>query len=195
MTMDYVTAIAQYLPQNDQEAQDQKVIMEYIRLFPDTILTRENEFAHITSSGFILNQDLDKALMVHHNIRNSWSWTGGHVDGETDFLQVALCEAREETGVENIYPLSPDIVSLDVLPGPGHRKDGKWVSSHQHLSVAYILIASEEDRLQVKGDENSAVSWFPLEKFIREHFSAGDVYLYRKVIERARLVGKGAVAK
>lgn len=186
MTMDYVTAIAQYLPQNDQEAQDQKVILDYIRLFPDTILTRGNEFAHITSSGFILNKELDKALMVHHNIRNSWSWTGGHVDGETDFLNVAIKEAREETGLETLAPLSPDIVSLDVLSVSGHRKNGNWVSSHQHLSVAYILIASEEDKLRVKEDENSAVSWFILDKFTQEHFSTRDVYLYGKLIERAR---------
>lgn len=184
--MTFVTAIAEYSPMNDQETQDQKVIMDYIRLFPNTILTRENEFAHITSSGFILNQGLDKALMVHHNIRNTWSWTRGHVDGETDFLNVALKEAREETGVKTLAPLSPEITSLDVLTVQGHRKKGNWVSGHLHLSVAYILIANEVDKLRVKEDENSAVSWFSLERITQEQFSARDVYLYGKLIERAR---------
>lgn len=186
--MTFVTAIADYVPMNDQEVQDQKVIVDYIQQFPDTILTRENEFAHITSSGFILNKQLDKALMVHHNIRNSWSWTGGHVDGETDFLNVALKEAREETGVKTLAPLSSKISSLDVLTVQGHRKKGKWVSGHVHLSVAYILIANEGDKLRVKVDENSAVRWFALNKITRDHFSARDIYLYGKLVERAQSI-------
>lgn len=184
--MDFLTAIGTYNPKNDQEAQDKRVILDYIRQFPDTILTRENEFAHITSSGFLMNSSLDKVLMVHHNIRNSWSWTGGHVDGEGDFLQVAMKEAREETGVVSLVPLSPEIASLDVLTVEGHRKNGKWVSGHIHLSVAYILIANEVDKLRVKADENSAVSWFALDKITQEQFSTRDVYLYGKLAERAR---------
>lgn len=34
--------------------------------------------------------------MVYHNIYNSWSWLGGHADGETDLLAVALREVKEE---------------------------------------------------------------------------------------------------
>jgi len=61
-------------------------------------LLRDNEIAHITSSGFILNKSLDKALLIHHNIRNVWAWTGGHADGNSNLLEVAIQEAVEETG-------------------------------------------------------------------------------------------------
>ena len=47
--------IQSYVPMNEQEVQDQKVILNYIKLFEHNILTRENAFAHLTSSGFILN--------------------------------------------------------------------------------------------------------------------------------------------
>ena len=97
--------IQSYVPMNEQEVQDQKVILNYIKLFEHNILTRENEFAHLTSSGFILNEARDKVLMIYHNLYNSWAWTGGHADGEADLLAVAIKEAKEETGVANIRPL------------------------------------------------------------------------------------------
>ena len=90
----------------------------------DNILTRENAFAHLTSSGFILNENKDKVLMIYHNLYNSWAWTGGHADGEDDLLEVAIKEAKEETGVVNIHPLSTQIMSLDILPVWGHMKKG-----------------------------------------------------------------------
>ena len=53
----YVDEIRAYTPQNEQEAADQRLILEYIRLFPDNILTRDNEIAHLSSSGFVVNAD------------------------------------------------------------------------------------------------------------------------------------------
>ena len=146
----YVDEIRAYTPQNEQEAADQRLILEYIRLFPDNILTRDNEIAHLSSSGFVVNADGTRVLMAHHNIYRVWAWTGGHADGEGDLLSVALWEAREETGVEHIRPLSPAIASLDILPVWGHVKRGKWVPSHQHLNVSYLLVADERDALQIR---------------------------------------------
>ena len=156
----YVDEIRAYTPQNEQEAADQRLILEYIRLFPDNILTRDNEIAHLSSSGFVVNADGTRVLMAHHNIYRVWAWTGGHADGEGDLLSVALREAREETGVEHIRPLSPAIASLDILPVWGHVKRGKWVPSHQHLNVSYLLVADESDALQIREGENSRVGWF-----------------------------------
>ena len=56
----------------------------------DDVLVRDNEIAHITSSGFIVNKLRTKVLMIHHNIYNSWGWTGGHADGDEDLLYVAM---------------------------------------------------------------------------------------------------------
>ena len=156
----YVDEIRAYTPQNEQEAADQRLILEYIRLFPDNILTRDNEIAHLSSSGFVVNADGTRVLMAHHNIYRVWAWTGGHADGEGDLLSVALWEAREETGVEHIRPLSPAIASLDILPVWGHVKRGKWVPSHQHLNVSYLLVADERDALQIREGENSRVAGF-----------------------------------
>ena len=62
----YVDALRAYVPQDEQEATDKRMILEYISLFPDTILTRENEIAHITSSGFVVNRDATKEIGRAH---------------------------------------------------------------------------------------------------------------------------------
>ena len=91
--------------------------------------------------------------MVHHNIYKTWSWTGGHADNDSDLLYVAIKEAKEETGIQNIKPLSKNIFSLDVLPVIGHIKNNKYVSAHLHLSVAYLLEADERDKLFIKSED------------------------------------------
>ena len=96
--MDYIQAIKNFEPMNEQEQNDKKLILKFIKK-NDDVLYRDNEYAHMTSSGLIFNEKLDKILMVHHNIYNTWSWTGGHADGEADLLKVAIKEAKEETSI------------------------------------------------------------------------------------------------
>jgi len=182
----YRTQIQAYSPQDEQEAADQRMILEYIRLFPDTILTRENEIAHITSSGFVVNRDCSKVLMAHHNIYRVWAWTGGHADGETDLLSVALREAREETGAVHISPLSEDIAALDILPVWGHVKRGKYVSSHQHLNVSYLLVAEEGDPLRSRAGENSQVAWLDARRLPELTCEWQMDYVYAKLLARAK---------
>lgn len=156
--------IKAYQPVNQQEEQDQKVILDYLKNFEHNILTRENKFAHLTSSSFIVNQSLDKVLMVYHNLYQSWAWTGGHADGDTDLLAVAIKEAKEETGIKKVTVLSEEIMALDILPVWGHMKKGEYISSHQHLNVSYLLMADESEVLKIKADENSKVGWIPLDQ-------------------------------
>lgn len=159
--MNWMDAIKQYTPINEQEQKDQALILQAIQVF-DNLLTRDNELMHITSSAFLVNKARNQTLMVYHNIYNSWSWTGGHADGEADLMAVALKEAQEETGVENIHPVSSQIFSLDILPVMGHIKKGKYVAPHLHLSIAYLIEADETESLTVKADENSGVQWIPI---------------------------------
>lgn len=184
--MNYIEAIKAYEPINEQEAAEKRVILQYINDYPHNILLRENEFGHLTSSGFIMNKTLDKVLMVHHNIYNTWAWTGGHADGDEDLLHVAIKEAKEETGVKHVEPLFEDIASIDVLPVWGHVKKGVYVPTHMHLSVAYVLIADEEEELQIKADENSGVKWLNADELHKYSDEKEILEVYKKLIKKAR---------
>ncbi len=184
--MYYIDEIKAYEPVNEQEVADKRVILQYIKDYPNTILLRENEMGHLTSSGFIMNKTLDKVLMVHHNIYKTWAWTGGHADGDEDLLYVALKEAREETGVQNITPLMPEIASLDILPVWGHVKNGVYVPTHMHLSVAYVLIADESEQLHINEAENSGVKWISIDE-LEAHCNEPEIMvIYRKLIKKAK---------
>ncbi len=125
--------------------------------------------------------------MIHHNIRNTWAWTGGHADGDPDLLAVAGREAVEETGI-NVMPISAEIASVDIFTVTRHFRKGRYVNSHLHLSIAYLFTADENALPIVKEDENSAVEWFPVERINCERglFTDRDVYLYSKLIEQAK---------
>ncbi len=180
--MDWKQQLMSYSPYNEQEAADQRVILTCLNTFED-VLTRNNAIAHITCSGFVVNKGRSKALMVHHNIYHSWSWTGGHADGETDFLAVALREVEEETGVKGI-PVTTDIFSLDVLTVVGHVKNGKFITPHLHLNVAYLIEADEKQALYIAEAENSDVAWIPIDQLNdysnEEHMKP----IYNKMVEK-----------
>ena len=179
-----------YQPCNEQEEKDRLVILNALRTFPD-VFTRRNEVAHMTASAWVVNSKRDQVLMVYHNVYHSWSWLGGHADGETDLLSVALREVKEESGLMDVRPVSPDIYSLEVLTVDGHEKRGTYVSSHLHLNVTYLLEADDQAPLHIKADENSGVAWFPLEKAIEASTEPWfQERIYRKLNERLRFFHK-----
>ena len=166
MNMKIIEEIKKYRPCNAQEQRDQALILDFLEKNGDAFL-RSNLLAHMTASSWIVNPERTKTLMVYHNLYDSWSWTGGHADGETDLLSVALREAREETGIEHVRPLSPEIFSLEVLTVDGHEKRGEYVPSHLHMNVTYLLEAEESDTLHICREENSGVAWFTLEEALK----------------------------
>ena len=166
MNMKIIEEIKKYRPCNAQEQRDQALILDFLEKIGDAFL-RSNLLAHMTASSWIVNPERTKTLMVYHNLYDSWSWTGGHADGETDLLSVALREAREETGIEHVRPLSPEIFSLEVLTVDGHEKRGEYVPSHLHMNVPYLLEAEESDTLHICREENSGVAWFTLEEALK----------------------------
>lgn len=154
--------IEKYCPSCEQEQRDKDVILDFMAKNEDAFL-RTNLIAHMTASAWVVNKERDKVLMVYHNIYDSWSWTGGHADGEEDLLAVALRECREETGIKNVCPVSDQIFSLEVLTVDGHVKRGEYVPSHLHMNVTYLLEADDTQPLSVCEDENSDVRWFTLD--------------------------------
>ena len=182
----YAEQIRAYVPQNEQESVDKRIILEYIDQYGDQVLTRDNEYAHLTSSAFVVNADASKVLMAHHNLYKVWAWLGGHTDGDPDLLAVALREATEESGVQNVRPLSTEIASLDILPVWGHVKRGKYVASHQHLNVTYLLVADENDPLTVREEENSGVAWLPTDRLLELTNEWEMDHVYLKLLERAK---------
>ena len=140
--MNLIEQLENYKPYNMQEQKDTRAFISFLRQNENAYF-RENLSGHITVSSWIVNRDRTKVLFCYHNIYNSWSWVGGHADGEKNLLSVAIREAEEETGVRAI-PVKDSIFSVEILPVSGHMKKGEYVSSHIHYNVTYLLEADEK---------------------------------------------------
>lgn len=181
---DIIKEIEKFKPLCEQEEKDKELILSAVMEKGTSILTRESELFHITVSGFTINEEKNKSLMVFHNIYDSWSWIGGHADGEKDFLTVAVREAKEETGIEHIYPASENMISLDVLTTKGHWKNGRYVAPHLHLNLTYLLIGDEKDSIRKKPDENKAVDWISFEDIEKKVTEPEMNVVYQKILGR-----------
>lgn len=185
--MSLLNEIEKYIPFNEQEEKDKKIMLDYMQKNSD-YLTRENEVAHFTTSIWTVNKERTKTLMVYHNIYDSWSWIGGHADGEEDLAKAALRELKEETGVENAVLVDKDIFSLEILTVDGHMKKGKYVPSHLHFNVTYLAEAEEDQILVINEEENKGVKWFSLEEALKASSEPWMVErVYKKLIEKSKI--------
>ena len=181
--MSIIEEIENYIPGCEQEEQDRALMLQFLAENDDAF-SRKNRLAHMTASAWVLSPDRMKVVMCYHNIYKSWSWTGGHADGDTDLLAVAMREVEEETGLKT-HPVVEGIFSLESLTVDGHIKKGEYVSSHLHLNVTYLLQAESEE-LRRKADENSAVKWFSSTEALAASTEPWMVErVYRKLAARA----------
>ena len=179
--------IEKYSPCCEQEERDKSLILKFLDTNPDAF-DRSNLSAHMTASAWVVNPKRDKVLMVYHKIYDSWSWTGGHADGEEDLAAVALREVQEETGVKSARLLSNEILSLEILTVDGHEKRGEYVPSHLHMNVTYLIEADDTDTLKICEEENSGVQWFTPEAALKASTEPWFVErIYKKLIKKTEL--------
>ena len=188
--MALIDDIRAFVPGCPQEEADRALMLE--RLEADPQAFDRSAPMHFTASAWTVDPKGEKTLLVYHNIFDSWSWVGGHADGEQDLAAVAKRELAEETGITAAWLVNLGlnrIFSLEVVPVAGHMRHGEWVSSHAHLNVTYLFIANPDDPIRPQLDENSGVRWVGLdeviplstEPWICEH-------CYEKLIARTREV-------
>lgn len=163
--MDIVKQLHEYIPYNEQEQQDKQVMLSLL-VTQESLFFRENLWAHMTASAWVVNEERTKILLAYHNLYRAWSWLGGHADGERNLLLTAEREVLEESGLKKIRPVTNDIFSIEILTVDGHEKRGIYVPSHLHLNVTYLFEADDKEPLSIKPDENSAVAWFGLSEAV-----------------------------
>jgi len=67
------------------------------------------------------------------------------------------------------------------------EKRGKYVGSHVHLNVTYLLEADENEEIHIKEDENSGVKWVPIDEVLN---TTSEVWVrdrvYAKIIDKMK---------
>lgn len=132
---------------------------------------RSLTIGHVTSSAWLLNPDRSKVLLTHHKKLNKWLQLGGHADGESNMLSVALREAYEESGLECIVPLSDEIFDLDIHRVPKNRNE----MAHFHYDVRFLLEARNSEKVSISAESHD-LSWIPM---LRLHEKSNETSMLR----------------
>jgi len=140
-------------------ARDRELAEEFARFAaeqPDC-LHRTCRPGHFTGSAWVVDAARRRTLLTHHRKLDKWLQLGGHADGEANLAEVALREAREESGLANIRLVSPEIYDLDrhLIPARGAEP------AHWHYDVRFLIEADPAEPLVITS-ESKDLAWVDL---------------------------------
>lgn len=149
----FLDLLNNYHPLFQEEQSFKQRMLEFIRQYPDCF-ERSLEVGHLTASSWLLNKHHTHALLMHHTKLDKWFQLGGHCDGNSNVLDVAIKEAQEESGIMGIEPLSREIFDIDIHLIPANKKE----KEHYHYDVRFLLhVTSDEDFVQ--NSESKELRW------------------------------------
>jgi 8-oxo-dGTP pyrophosphatase MutT (NUDIX family) len=149
--------LAHYAPLDAADKNQAKRIELFVTGNPHCF-ERTNLVGHITGSAWVMNREGTHVLLTHHRKLNKWLQLGGHADGDPNILTVALKEAREESGLQNIEPVSNDIFDVDIHPIPERKNE----PAHLHYDIRFAFVADSAAPIAVSA-ESHELAWVPLE--------------------------------
>lgn len=122
-------------------------LREFVTSYSDCF-ERTLQIGHVTGSAWVVNLDYTRVLLTHHAKLGKWLQLGGHADGDPDLPGVALREAREESGLSRIAPVSESIFDVDIHLIPARQPD----PAHYHYDVRFLLQADSREDLRISSE-------------------------------------------
>ena len=169
-----------YTP-SDAEKQHWDDIRALVENHPDCFHRTHFNPGHITGSGLLLSADGTRVLMNHHKFLDMWICFGGHADGETDILNVALREVIEESGIEDVEPVATGIFDVDVHPIPFNAKKNE--PEHKHFDIRYLFrVRNSANENFAMSDESEGLRWCSYEE-ARNLAAPRDLSMHRLLIK------------
>ncbi len=145
-----------YRPIDEKDRAQRERILAFLESTPNCF-ERSHTAGHITGSAWVVDKTGERVLLTHHKKLNRWLQLGGHADGDADVQAVALREAREESGLENLRPISPEIFDLDVHRIP--ERPGE--PAHYHYDIRFAFQTTGEEKFTVS-DESNELDWIKI---------------------------------
>ncbi len=150
--------LSEYASRHPDEAD---VIREFTNFVNSESCCFERSLAagHITGSAWVVNATCCEVLLTHHRKLDRWLQLGGHADGESDVLGVAMKEAEEESGLTDFTQVGDGIFDIDIHLIP----ERKGEPAHFHYDVRYVLRANGCLDFTVS-EESHDLRWVKLEE-------------------------------
>ena len=141
------------LPLDAHEAAMTAEMIRFVETHADCFL-RSCVPGHLTGSAWIVSADRKHTLLTHHHKLDKWLQLGGHTDGESDLLSVALREAREESGLTRLRPVSSAPFDVDRHWIPQRKGE----PGHYHHDVRFMIEADPGEPLVIS-NESKDLAW------------------------------------
>ena len=125
----------------------------------ETCLWRTCLPGHLTGSAWIVSPDRARVLLTHHRKLGKWLQLGGHADGDPDLLAVALREAREESGLTRLRPLTVEPFDVDRHWIPERKTE----PAHWHFDLRFLIEADPAELLVVT-HESKDLAWVEISR-------------------------------
>ena len=129
---------------------------------------------HITGSAWIVDKTRTMAVLVHHRKLNRWFQPGGHCDGDSDVLNVAMKEAQEETGLF-VKPVDNQVFDVDIHLIPERKNE----PAHYHYDIRFLLEAVPTQAFQLSS-ESKELRWVLLSEIAALNNSESIMRMVRK---------------
>jgi 8-oxo-dGTP pyrophosphatase MutT (NUDIX family) len=153
------------IAERDDRDADAALVAATDRCFDRTLY----EPGHITGSAFVVDASSGRVLLHHHRRLDRWLQLGGHDDGEHDPLRTALREAREESGLPDLTPLTAAILDIDVHAIPARKAE----PAHLHHDVRYALQTSRPEAIEQLHEESLDLAWLDFAEAARRMAEPG----------------------
>ncbi|HLP14965.1 MAG TPA: NUDIX hydrolase [Bacteroidota bacterium] len=157
---DLLSQLESYEASDAHEREMRSRMIDFVKEHEDCC-ERSLSIGHITGSAFIVNIERTHVLLTHHKKLNRWLQLGGHADGETDILNVALREAEEESGLRSVSPVSKEIFDVDIHLIPARKNEVE----HYHYDIRYLCEADSRIPLTIS-DESHDLVWVPVNSIL-----------------------------
>lgn len=171
---DLLDKLARYRPRDRRDACAKDRIAEFVRA-NDRCFERSLAVGHITGAAWLIDRASTHVLLTHHRKLDRWLQLGGHCDGDSDVLAVALREAREESDIEAIRAVDGEIFDLDVHVIPAHGDEPE----HVHYDVRFLCQTTETERYRVS-DESHDLLWLSRDEADRFDLDVSVLAMLRK---------------
>jgi 8-oxo-dGTP pyrophosphatase MutT (NUDIX family) len=126
------------------------------------VFERTRVDGHFTASCWLVSGDGARVLLTHHRKLDRWLQLGGHADGDPDLAQVALREAREESGLIDLV-IVPEIFDIDAHLIPARGTD----PAHTHWDVRFVVRCTGAEDFVVS-TESLALAWVPIVELLQD---------------------------
>jgi 8-oxo-dGTP pyrophosphatase MutT (NUDIX family) len=175
--------LSTYKGVDSDEEETRLKLIQFVKNNPDCF---ENAFVlgHVTGSALVVDRGFEHTLLTHHSVIDKWFQFGGHSDGHNNPLEVALREAKEESGLKSLQsvPGHEGIFDVDI-----HSISAKGeMPTHNHFDVRILLTADMSEPYTVS-NESKDLKWIRLEEVEKYNQQPAFLRLVKKAVALRKL--------